>query len=262
VEVISITFATDTFLLLSFGDDGGRLPHLKIEHMFDRVATRTREDAAVNHEQIRVPDTGYPTPDTGYELPVPGPGRVAVLSGDPGTGMTRLGFIMLSRYAPEGTVAYLDTRGWLSPIAAWESGIDPDGLVIARCGEAIRWGRAAAALLDGTAAVFAEVPPGVQDPAIRKLAALARNRGTPLLLRPIDRRLPSGIAHLTIEAVASTWSGTDHGHGRIERRRIRFIASGKAMRGMTRTIEMEDDGSHTLRVVPGVAAPAAGDIAG
>jgi len=216
----------------------------------------------VNHEQIRASGTGDRAPGADDSLPVPGPGRVAVLSGDPGLGMTRLGLAMLSRYARTGTVAYLDTRGWLSPVAAWESGIEPDGLVIARCSEITRWGRAAAALLDGAAAVFAEVPPGVGDAAIRRLAALARNRGTVLLLRPLDRRLPSGIAHLTIEAIAATWSGTDRGHGRIERRRIRFVASGKAMRGMSRTIEMEDDGSHTLRVVPGVAAPAAGGVAG
>jgi hypothetical protein len=175
--------------------------------------------------------------------------------------MTRLGLVMLSEYTG-GTVAYLDVRGWLSPVAAWEVGIEPDRLVIARCHEAVRWGRATAALLDGAAAVMAEVPSGVKDASIRKLVALARNRGTPLLLRPIDRAIPAGVAHLVLEARETSWAGTVEGHGRIERRKTRITASGKAMKGMNRMIEMEDDGSNALRVVPGVAAAENGSTAG
>ena len=201
-----------------------------------------------------MPDTEYRIPSTAHGLPAVGPGRVAVLSGDPGLGMTRLGLVLLSEHARTGPVAYLDVRGWLSPLAAWEVGIEPDRLVIARCSEATRWGRAAATLLDGASAVLAEIPSGVGDAAIRKLAALARTRATPLLLRPLGRRAPAGIAYLTLEAADASWSGADAGHGRIEHRTLRVIASGKAMRGMTRTIEMEDDGSNTLRVVSGVAA--------
>ncbi len=197
--------------------------------------------------------TQCPVPSTEQGLPVLAPGQVAVLSGEPGLGMTRLGLVMLSGYT-DGTVAYLDVRGWLSPIAAWEVGIEPDRLVIARCREVVRWGRATAALLDGAAAVMAEVPIGAKDASIRKLASLARNRGTPLLFRPIDRAIPAGIAHLMLEAREITWTGTVEGHGRIEQRKTRIIASGKAMKGMTRTIEMEDDGSNALRVVSGVGA--------
>ncbi|MEN8113124.1 MAG: hypothetical protein ABFS21_01950 [Actinomycetota bacterium] len=191
-----------------------------------------------------------------------GPGQVAILSGDPGLGMTRLGLVLLSDHAQTGPVAYLDVRGWLSPLAAWEVGIEPDRLVIARCSEATRWGRAAATLLDGATAVLAEVPARAKDASIRKLAALARSRGTPLLLRPLGRGMPSGVAHLTLEAHDASWDGADEGHGRIERRTLRVTASGKAMRGMTRTIEMEDDGSNTLRVVSGVAAEKTGSATG
>ena len=216
----------------------------------------------MKHELNRVSDTGDGPRAEEFDLPVPGPGRVAVLSGDPGTGMTRLGLIMLSRYTGSGMVAYLDVRGWLSPVAAWEVGIVPERLVIARCREATRWGRAAAALLDGVAAMFAEVPAGMNDASIRRLASLARHRGTVLILRPLDRRMPGGIAHLTIEAEPPVWSGAEQGHGRIERRTLRFAASGKAMRGMTRKIEMEDDGSHDVRLVPGVAAAPTRSAAG
>jgi hypothetical protein len=204
----------------------------------------------------QLPVTGYQQDrvlSTEQEPPVLAPGQVAVLSGEPGFGMTRLGLVMLSRYAG-GTVAYLDVRGWLSPVAAWEVGIEPGRLVIARCHEVVRWGRAAAALIDGAAAVMAEVPAGAKDASIRKLAALARSRGTPLLLRPIDRPMPTGVAHLVLEARETVWTGTVEGHGRIERRKTWIAASGKAMKGMTRMIEMEDDGSNALRVVSGVAA--------
>ncbi|MEA3502310.1 MAG: hypothetical protein U9R47_06015, partial [Actinomycetota bacterium] len=168
---------------------------------------------------------------------------------------------MLSRYTG-GMVAYLDVRGWLSPVAAWEVGIEPNRLVIARCSEAVRWGRAVASLLDGATAVLAEVPAGAKDASIRKLAALARNRGTPLLLRPIGSAIPGGVAHLLLEAHETTWRGAGEGHGRIEQRTIQITASGKAMKGMTRTIEMEDDGSNALRVVSGVAAAETRSAAG
>ena len=176
--------------------------------------------------------------------------------------MTRLGLVLLSDHARTGSVAYLDVRGWLSPVAAWEVGIEPDRLVIARCREVIRWGKAVAALLDGAAAVLAEVPAGAKDASIRKLAALARNRGTPLLLRPLDRTIPTGVAHLTLEARETSWTGAVDGHGRIDRRITLLVASGKVMRGMTRTIEMEDDGSNALRVVSGVAAAETRRVAG
>jgi len=215
----------------------------------------------MRRNQAQVLSTQYSVLSTEQGLPILAPGHVAVLSGELGLGMTRLGLVMLSGYT-EGTVAYLDVRGWLSPVAAWEVGIEPDRLVIARCNEVIRWGRAAAALLDGAIAVMAEIPVGVKDASVRKLAALARNRGTPLLLRPIDRSVPTGVAHLVLNARETTWEGAVDGHGRIEQRKTLLTASGKAMKGMTRTIKMEDDGSNALRLVSGVAATETRSAAG
>jgi hypothetical protein len=74
--------------------------------------------------------------------------------------------------------------------------------------------------------------------------------------------VPIGVAHLVLEARETAWRGAVNGHGRIEQRKTRIIASGKAMKGMTRTIEMEDDGSNTLRVVSGVAATETRSAAG
>jgi hypothetical protein len=173
-----------------------------------------------------------------------------------------MGLVMLARHAGAGPVAYLDVRGWLSPLAAWEVGIAPDRLVIARCGDVIRWGRAVAALLDGTRAVYAEVPRGVKDAAIRKLGALARSRRTPLVLRSLTGSLPAGIAHLVLEVKEVTWEGAEQGHGRLRTRRSMVVASGKAVRGMSRTIEVEDDGTDALRLVPGMGVVEVGRVAG
>ena len=226
------------------------------------------ELAAASLEQGREPgaasgtDWGLGTGDWRLDLPSLAPGQVGVLAGEAGLGMTRLGLVMLSGHARAGSVAYLDVRGWLSPVAAWEVGIEPERLVIARCRDVVRWGKAVAALLDGAAAVLAEVPAGAKEASIRKLTALARNRGTTLLLRPLDGTVPAGIAHLTLEAREISWSGARDGYGRIDRRTTLLTASGKTMRGMTRTIEMEDDGSNAVRVVSGVAAAETRSVAG
>lgn len=190
------------------------------------------------------------------------PGRVTGLIGHPGFGLTRLGLVMLASREKLGPVAYLDVRGWLSPPAAWENGISPERLVIVRCRDPVRWGRVASHLLEGVGAVYAEVPTHVKPAQLHKLVALARNRKTPLVLRPVQGDLPSGLAHLRLEARRVDWEGTDHGHGRLTNRRLVFEASGKAMRGMTRLIEVEDDGTNALRMVSGLAATSAGRATG
>ncbi len=189
---------------------------------------------------------------TEQELPSLQPGQVASLVGPPGYGLTRLGLAMLAQHS--GPVAYVDVRGWFNPLAAWEVGIDPDRLHVVRCDDILRWSRAAAALLEGVEAVFAEVPGGVKDAAIRKLGALARTRRAVLYLRPLRGSLPAGVAHLSLEGQAVSWDGADRGHGSIAVRRSVVTASGKSMRGTTRTIEMEDNGSDIVRVVSRVGA--------
>jgi hypothetical protein len=178
------------------------------------------------------------------------PGQIAGLSGLPGSGLTRFGLALLAPYAAQGPLAFLDVRGWVSPQAAWELGIDPAQFVVVRTDDIVIWGRVVAMLLDGVRAVYAEIPKGVRDTTLRTLAAKARTRRTPLVLRPLDGKLPRGIANLQLDARDVVWEGTEQGHGRLLRRRSLFDASGKAMRGMERTIEVEDDGTNDLRVVP------------
>ncbi len=194
-------------------------------------------------------------------LLVPAPGHVLALESPPGFGLTRLALEMMARVTV-GPVVSVDARGWFSPLGAWEAGVDPERLVVVRCSDPVRWARTVAALLDGIDVVHAEVPEGVGAAALRRLAARARSRGTSLLLRPLRGRVPTGIAHLRVEALSVRWDGLDRGHGRLRRRWITLRISGKAVGGTTRTIEIEDDGTNALRVVPGLAVTAPGRAAG
>lgn len=182
------------------------------------------------------------------------PGRVVGLVGSPGMGLTRLGLTMLAEPARHGPVAYVDVRGWLCPSAAWEAGIDPDRLVVVRCADPVTWGRVVAVLLDGLHGVFAEVPGRMREVHLRTLAATTRNRRTSLLLRPVQGGLPGWVTHLQLEGRRVRWEGTDRGHGRLGRRVLEMEASGKAMRGMERIIEVEDHGTDAVRLVSGVGA--------
>ena len=81
-----------------------------------------------------------------------------------------------------------------------------------------------------------------------------RSRRASLILRPVQGDLPSGVAFLRLQAQEVNWDGTDKGHGRLESRQLSLSASGKATRGMTRQIELEDDGTDAVRLVSGLAA--------
>jgi len=198
------------------------------------------------------------------------PGRVMGLEGPPGYGLTRLGLSMLSGHP--GTVAVVDVRGWLSPLAAWEAGVAPEDLVVVRCPQRERWAQVTAALLEGLGAVYAEVPPGINDQLLRRLGALARVRRAILndqllrrlgalarvrrailLLRPLRGGLPAGLAHLRLQGEAVAWEGAGAGHGRLTERLLTLRAGGKGVGGVERRIEVEDDGTDTVRVVPGLA---------
>ena len=188
-------------------------------------------------------------------------GRVLGLAGPPGFGLTRLGLRLIAE-AATGPVAVVDVRGWVCPLGAWEAGIAPDRLVVVRCPDREMWPRVLATLLDGLRAVYAEVPAGVPDQVLRRLGALARNRRSALVLRPLRGVLPGGLAHLQLEASEVAWEGADAGHGRIIGRRLAVRASGRGTGGIERTVEVEDDGTNPVRLVPGLVAPAERRTAG
>lgn len=181
------------------------------------------------------------------------PGQVTELLGIPGTGLTRLGLSLLAGLSQTAPVVALDTRGWISPAAAWEAGVAPESLVIVRCEDPALWPKVAAALLEGVNALYAEVPAGAREQDLRRLAALARARKAAVAMRPMSNRgLPSGVAHLRLRALGVTWEGADQGHGRLGRRRLMLEASGKGASGMTRRFEVEDEGTDVVRVVSDV----------
>ncbi|MDX1385072.1 MAG: hypothetical protein R3190_15570 [Thermoanaerobaculia bacterium] len=184
------------------------------------------------------------------------PGRVLGLVGPPGSGLTRLGLSLLA--SATGMVAVVDVRGWLCPVAAWEVGIEPDRLVMVRCRERRPWLQVTASLLEGFPAVLAEMPAGLRDADLRRLAALSRSRRSALVLRPVSGDIPPGVLHLRVESAGIHWEGVDRGHGALLRRRLILRASGKGARGMEHLLEMEDDGSHPVHLVPGLAAAPAG----
>ena len=190
------------------------------------------------------------------------PGQVTELVGTAGTGLTRLGLKLLAPHSRTAPVVALDARGWISPEAAWETGVIPERLVVVRCDDQILWPRAAAALLEGVRAVYAEVPARVKERDLRRLAALARARRVAVAMRSMGSGLPGGIAHLRLRAVGMTWEGADRGHGKLKKRRLVLEASGKGVAGMSRRFEVEDEGSDVMRVVSNVVVDQAGRAVG
>jgi hypothetical protein len=178
------------------------------------------------------------------------PGRVVEMVGDPGAGLTRLGLRLLAEHSRVAPVVALDVRGWISPLAAWESGVLPERLVVVRCPDHVLWPKVAAALLEGVRAVYAEVPKGVREQDLRRLGALARARRAAVVLR--GNGLPTGVSHLRLRAIGVTWEGADRGHGRLGRRRLVLEASGKGVAGIPRIIEVEDEGTDVVRLVSDV----------
>lgn len=182
------------------------------------------------------------------------PGRITELSGSTGLGLTRLGLGLLALPSQRSAVVAVDMKGWISPLAAWEVGVDPARLVVVRCPDRTKWTQLTAVLLEGVRALYAEVPPNVGDHDLRRLAALARKRRVGVVFRPLGDGLPAGVAYLRLRAREVRWEGTERGHGRLLRRHVVLEATGKAVAGMKRTIELVDDGTDAVRVVSGLGA--------
>ena len=224
------------------------------------VPNKERANDEVRRElaaQLATATTTLPGDESAFQVE---PGRIVGLLGSLGSGMTRVGLSLLvepSRVAP---VVVVDHRGWFSPLAAWEVGIDPESLYIVRT-ETSHWTQVMATLLGGVRAVYADVPATVADRDYRRLAGIARRERTAVVLRA-EQPLPSGIAHWRITADDIVWEGSDQGHGRIGRRTLSVTVGGKAVAGIERQWEVEDHGTHPVRVVAGLAPSQARRAAG
>lgn len=213
----------------------------------------------VSAAEIAVP---APAQDAQFELMNLVPGRITELAGVPGSGLTRLGLRLLATHSRVGTVVVLDTRKWISPEAAWETGVKAERLVVVRCGDASLWPKVTAALLEGVSAMYAEVPARIKDQDLRRLAALARARRVAVAMRSLGGGLPGGVAYLRLRALGVTWEGADRGHGRLTRRRLVMEATGKGVAGIARRFEVEDEGTDSVRVVSDVVVDQTGRAVG
>ncbi len=135
-------------------------------------------------------------------------------------------------------------------------------LIVVRCDQKTLWPKVAAALLEGVRALYAEVPPGVKDHDLRRVAALARARKAAVAMRPLGNRLPSGVSHLRLRGIGVTWEGADRGHGRLTRRRLMIEASGKGASGQTRRFEVDDEGTNLVPLVSDVVVDQVGHAVG
>jgi hypothetical protein len=205
-------------------------------------------------EGLSPADIAAPAPGLGDDRGLLGlqPGRITELVGVPGTGLTRLGLELLASHSRTAPVVALDTRGWISPEAAWETGVLAERLVVVRCDDPVLWPKVAAALLEGVRAMYAEVPSRVRDHDLRRLAALARARRVAVALRPMGDGLPGGVAYLRLRAIGVTWEGANRGHGKLTKRRLVLEATGKGAAGVARRFEVEDEGTDVVRVVSDV----------
>jgi hypothetical protein len=175
------------------------------------------------------------------------PGKIVGLEGPAGWGLTRLGLSLLAAPSQVGTVVVIDVRGWFSPLAAWQVGVNRHRLVVVRCAERRLWAQVTAAVLEGVAAVYAEIPAGVGENDLRRLAALTRARKAGLALRPLRGGIPPGITHMRVRASGVDWVGPDHGHGRLSGRQLSMEVSGKSI--PLREMRLEDP-------LTGVSSPA------
>lgn len=224
------------------------------------VPAKERANDEIRRElaaRIATSSTTLPVDETGFRVE---PGRIVGLLGALGSGMTRVGLSLLAEPAQVAPVVVVDHRGWFSPLAAWEVGIDPESLYIVRT-ETTHWTQVMATLLGGVRAVYADVPATVADRDYRRLAGIARRERTAVVLRS-ERHLPSGIAHWRVTADDIVWEGSARGHGRIERRTLSVTVGGKAVAGIERQWEVEDDGTNPVRVVAGLATSQARRAAG
>jgi hypothetical protein len=203
-------------------------------------------------------DLSTRTIDSADEFLTVQPGRIVELSGPAGLGLTRLGYRLLADRSHSAPVVMLDVRGWISPQAAWETGVEQANLVVIRCPDSRLWPQVVSAVCEGVSALFAEVPQGVSERDLRRLAALVRARQVRVVLRPLRGRLSAGVSHLRVQALEIQWNGVERGHGRLGERRLVMEISGKGAAGMTRRIELEDVGENALRVVSGMAARTTG----
>jgi len=193
------------------------------------VSSRPRAEGLTSFDPARFELANYELAKFEWAKFELSPGKIVGLEGPAGWGLTRLGLSLLAAPSQVGTVVVIDVRGWFSPLAAWQVGVNRHRLVVVRCAERRLWARVTAAVLEGVAAVYAEIPAGVGENDLRRLAALTRARKAGLVLRPLRGSLPPWITHMRVRGNGVDWTGPDQGHGRLLQRQLSMEISGKSI---------------------------------
>jgi hypothetical protein len=147
----------------------------------------------------------------------------------------------------------------LGIVAAAETGIALERLVLVPTPGARAWPAVVAALLDAVDVVLVRSPARLPPAQARRLAARARERGAVLVpLGPWPEP-----ADLRLAVTTSTWTGLGQGHGSLQARKVEVLVAGRGAASRERRVHLwlpSPDGS----IVPvasagGVAAPGAVD---
>ena len=153
-------------------------------------------------------------------------------------------------------IAVVDVRGWLCPVAAWEVGIAPDRLVVVRCPDRSDWSKVTASLIEG----FPRCTPKcrrIPPTPICVVSALWCGRASPLSSF-IRFRVTSPPVCCTFVSKQSRCDGrVPIGGTALCCDDTSPCASGKGARGIEQVVELEDDGSHAVRVVSPIGRCAA-----
>jgi hypothetical protein len=160
---------------------------------------------------------------------------VAVL---PGPGATSLALALTAGAAQAGSwVAVVGGPpiGWA---AAWEVGLPFERVVVVDEPPAERWSTVVAALVGAVDIVLVAPTHRVPVGDARRLAARQRERGTVLV------HLESGAARRSIDAdvrlavETSSWVGIGAGHGHLQGRQARVLATGRRQASRPRHVDL------------------------
>ena len=183
-------------------------------------------------------------------------GSTVAVAGGPSVaagGGTSLLLALLAEASRSGSWCAVVGVPSLGAIAAAESGVALDRLALVP-DPGPDWPTVVAALIDGVDLVVMAVPGGVSGSIASRLVARARQRGSVLV--------PFGDwtgADVTLRVVAGRWEGLGAGHGRLRRRQVTVLASGRGAAARPKEATMWMPGVAvrpiTLPPAPGATGP-------
>jgi hypothetical protein len=153
-------------------------------------------------------------------------GTVAIGGADHASGATSLLFALLAQPSAAGSWCAAVGLPELGLVAAAEAGVAVDRLALVPH-PGPDWAGVVAALLDGVDIVAVGASGPVPAQVAGRLGARARQRGVVLVPMVLGPRGQWPGADLTLEVVASVWSGLDEGRGRLRQREMQVRSYGR-----------------------------------